>query len=577
MLRELRIRNIAIIDELTLRPSAGLNVLSGETGAGKSIIVDALELALGAPAPATALREGASNALIEAQFELASDATPELFARLEEEGLRDEEAPDLLTLARILRGGRSSARVNGLQVALPLLREIAAALVDIHGQSEHLSLLRPAQHLLLLDRYAGLEDERADFARQLVVLRETQREAATAERDWQQARRDRERWREDLAELEAATLSEGEEDDLRAERERLGNREQLAEHTAAALAFLGGEERADAPPAAADGLARAAGALARVANLDATGREMAERAERLGEEANELLGALLRYREGLEYEPQRLQEIEERLEVIRRCLRRFGGSVEAARAHEATARAALARADAGNMRWRQLREKVECQLRALGKQAAELSEKRGQSAATLRAAIEDELAQLGMAGARFAVLSEQQEDEAGCPLPDGRICRFGRDGIDRITFTLSANPGEAPRPLAQVASGGETARIMLALKGVLAAADPTPTLIFDEIDQGIGGRMGAVVGARLRDLAREGHQVLVVTHLAQLAAYADAHFVASKAIVAERTVTRAHELETDKARVAELAAMLGADTQTGRQNAAELLAGARAG
>ena len=577
MLRELRIRNIAIIDELTLRPSAGLNVLSGETGAGKSIIVDALELALGAPAPATALREGASNALIEAQFELAPDATPELFARLEEEGLRDEEAPNSLTLARILRGGRSSARVNGLQVALPLLREIAAALVDIHGQSEHLSLLRPAQHLLLLDRYAGLEDERADFARQLVVLRETQREAATAERDWQQARRDRERWREDLAELEAATLSEGEEDNLRAERERLGNREQLAEHTAAALAFLGGEERADAPPAAADGLARAAGALARVANLDATGREMAERAERLGEEANELLGALLRYREGLEYEPQRLQEIEERLEVIRRCLRRFGGSVEAARAHEATARAALARADAGNMRWRQLREKVECQLRALGKQAAELSEKRGQAAATLRAAIEDELAQLGMAGARFAVLSEQQEDEAGCPLPDGRICRFGRDGIDRITFTLSANPGEAPRPLAQVASGGETARIMLALKGVLAAADPTPTLIFDEIDQGIGGRMGAVVGARLRDLAREGHQVLVVTHLAQLAAYADAHFVASKAIVAERTVTRAHELETDKARVAELAAMLGADTQTGRQNAAELLAGARAG
>ena len=577
MLRELRIRNIAIIDELTLRPSAGLNVLSGETGAGKSIIVDALELALGAPAPATALREGASNALIEAQFELAPDATPELFARLEEEGLRDEEAPDSLTLARILRGGRSSARVNGLQVALPLLREIAAALVDIHGQSEHLSLLRPAQHLLLLDRYAGLEDERADFARQLVVLRETQREAATAERDWQQVRRDRERWREDLAELEAATLSEGEEDDLRAERERLGNREQLAEHTAAALAFLGGEERADAPPAAADGLARAAAALARVANLDATGREMAERAERLGEEANELLGALLRYREGLEYEPQRLQEIEERLEVIRRCLRRFGGSVEAARAHEATARAALARADAGDMRWRQLREKAECQLRALGKQAAALSEKRGQAAATLRAAIEDELAQLGMAGARFAVLSEQQEDEAGCPLPDGRICRFGRDGIDRITFTLSANPGEAPRPLAQVASGGETARIMLALKGVLAAADPTPTLIFDEIDQGIGGRMGAVVGARLRDLAREGHQVLVVTHLAQLAAYADAHFVASKAIVAERTVTRAHDLETDKARVAELATMLGADTQTGRQNAAELLAGARAG
>ena len=212
----------------------------------------------------------------------------------------------------------------------------------------------------------GWKIRRADFARQLVSLRETQREAAAAEREWQQVRRDRERWWQDLAELEAAAISEGEEEDLRAERERLGNREQLVEHTAAALALLGGEERTDAPPAAADGLARAAAALARVANLDAAGREMAQRADQLGEEANELLGTLLRYREGLESEPQRLHEIEERLEVIRRCLRRFGGSVVAARAHEATARAALASADSGNARWRQLHEKAECQLRALG-------------------------------------------------------------------------------------------------------------------------------------------------------------------------------------------------------------------
>lgn len=187
-----------------------------------------------------------------------------------------------------------------------------------------------------------------------------------------------------------------------------------------------------------------------------------------------------------------------------------------------------------------------------------------------------ELAQLGMPGARFAVHCEQTEDAAGCPLPDGRQCRYGNEGIDRIIFTLSANPGEGLRPLAQVASGGETARIMLALKGVLAAADPTPTLIFDEIDQGIGGRLGAVVGTRLCQLARSGHQVLVVTHLAQLAAHADAHFVARKALVAERTVTHAHQLETGEARIAEMAAMLGANTETGRQNAAELLSKARA-
>ena len=575
MLRELRIQNIAIIQDLTLFPGPGMNVLTGETGAGKSIIVDALELALGAPAATAVIRDGASQGVVEAHFSLGAGTSRALLERLADEGLRDEEAPGSLVLTRILRASRSSARINGLQVALPILRELAAMLVDIHGQSEHLSLLRPGQHLFLLDRYASLEAERAEFAREVGTLRSLQAEADEKERVWRRAQQQRDRWQEDLVELEAAALREGEESELRVERERLSNREQLIAQTATALALLAGEDRADAPPAAADAFSLVAAALARVAQLDGSGQEMAQKAEELQEETSGLLASLWRYRESLEFEPQRLHEIEERLEIIRRCLRRFGGSVAAAMAHEEQARAATLLADDGKEEWEQLRATIELRLRQVGEKAASLSQKRRGAAETLSAAIEAELAHLGMPAARFAVRMAQEESETGCPLPDGRTCRFGAQGVDRVTFTLSANPGEAPQPLAQVASGGETARIMLALKGVLAAADPIPTLIFDEIDQGIGGRLGARVGERLRQLAGSGHQVLVVTHLAQLAAFADAHFVAQKTIAAERTVTHAEELATEEGRIEELAAMLGAATATGRLNAAELLERAR--
>ena len=576
MLRELRIQNIAIIKELTIHPGPGMNVLTGETGAGKSIIVDALELALGAPASTSVIREGARQGVVEAHFSLEVGTSPALLERLEEEGLQDQDEPESLVLTRILRVSRSSARINGLQVALPVLRELAAMLVDIHGQSEHLSLLRPGQHLFLLDRYAGLEEDRAVLAQDVEALRVIQAEADEKERVWRRAQEERDRWQEDLAELEAAALREGEEAELRVERERLSNREQLIAQTTTALTLLAGEERADAPPAAADAISLVAAALARVAQLDGSGQEMAQKAEELQEETSNLLASLWRYRESLEFEPHRLHEIEERLEIIRRCLRRFGGSVAAALAHEEQARAALLTADSGKEEWEQLRAQTESRLRQLGEKAASLSEKRRLAAEKLSAAIEAELAHLGMPAARFVVRMEQEESETGCPLPDGRTCLFNLNGVDRVTFTLSANPGVAPQPLAQVASGGETARIMLALKGVLATADPIPTLIFDEIDQGIGGRLGALVGERLRQLASSGHQVLVVTHLAQLAAFADAHFVAQKTIEEERTVTHAEELATEQGRIDELAAMLGANTKIGRLNAAELLQQARA-
>lgn len=578
MLKELLIKDIAIIRELTLYPGAGLNVLTGETGAGKSIIVDALELALGGPASAAAIRNGARQGMVEAHFMLDEDAARPLFERLDEEGLRDEEAPTALVLARMIRGSRSSARVNGQQVALPLLRELAALLVDIHGQSEHLSLLRPGQHLYLLDRYAGLEGERAEFAGDVARLRALQKEAVDCERAWLSAQQERARWQEDLAELEAAALRSGEEGELRAERERLSNHEQLVAQTATALAYLAGEERADSPPAAADALSRAAAALKHVAQLDRTGKALAEKAEALQEEANDLLASLWRYRETLEFEPQRLQEIEERLEIIRRCLRRYGGSVAAAQEHAEKARAALLRVETGQEESQRLRAQVETLLKEIGEKAAALSEKRHQAAVNLSKAIAAELAHLGMPAARFVAQLEQRESADGCPMPpDGRSCEFRSTGVDRVAFTLSANPGEAPRPLAQVASGGEMARIMLALKGVLAHSDPIPTLIFDEIDQGVGGRLGALVGERLRQLARCGHQVLVVTHLAQLAAYADAHFVARKTVENERTVTHAEDLASDEGRISELAAMLGANSAAGRSNAAELLQQARVG
>lgn len=570
MLAELRIQNFAIIDHLELRFEPGLVVLTGETGAGKSIIIDAVELLLGGRAEATVIRSGEPAALVEGTFRIAEAVREPVLAILEREGLLDD--PEHLVLGReVRREGRNLARVNGRTVNLALLRELGEHLVDVHGQSEHLSLLRVPAHLDLLDRYAQAEPLRQAYAETYQELSRVRQELARLRQREREAAQRADFLAFQVNEIEAAALEPGEEERLREERTRLANAEQLALLTEQAIAAL--DEGMGEAPAASDLLGQAVEALEDLARIDASLKETRDEAQALLEQVSDLARRLRVYRESVEFNPQRLDEVEERLDLIRTLQRKYGETIEAVLAYAEQARQELEAITHAEERIEALEAEERRLLEALGEKGRALSEARRQAAERLTQAIEAELADLRMAGARFGVDLRWEDDEAGVPI-DGRRVAFGPRGLDRVEFLVAPNPGEGLKPLAKIASGGETSRLMLGLKGVLAAADATPTLIFDEIDQGIGGRVGAVVGEKLWRLARQ-HQVLCVTHLPQLAAFADQHLKVEKVVVGGRTVTRVQQLRGE-ARQTELAQMLGSVGEPGLESAAELLRRAEA-
>ncbi len=592
MLAELRIRDFAIIDALLLRFHPGFNVLTGETGAGKSIILDALGLLLGDRASGEMIRAGRSRAEIEATFHLPSptdrglppptrERVEEIRALLEEEGLDDPDAPDQVVLGREVRSsGRHIARVNGRAVPLGLLARIAGRLVDIHGQGEHLGLLRERTHLHLLDRYAGLLPLRRRVADAVGRLQAVRDELARLHQDERTVAQRLDLLRFQVAEIEQARLEPGEEEALESERRRLANAESLIQWAQAAETILAlGEGEI---PSALDLVGEAVGRLERLARIDPELESLALQGQSLLEQLGELARALQDYAEGLEFDPQRLEEVEERLHLIADLKRKYGSSIPEVLAYGAQARAELETLDRREARTEELETQEDALLQEIGRLAAELSAAREEAGQRMAQAVEQELADLRMAQARFHVQVAQVEDPQGAYLPDGRRVAFDRTGIDRVAFLLSANPGEPLRPLARVASGGETARLMLALKSVLVHADATPTLIFDEIDQGIGGRVGAVVGAKLWRLtqapAPEGpirHQVICITHLPQLAAFADRHLRVEKQTYREdgrpRTRTQVVALEGDM-RIQELMQMLGTQGEGGRRSVEEILA-----
>jgi DNA repair protein RecN (Recombination protein N) len=581
MLVELHIRNFAIIDELHLRFSPGFNVVTGETGAGKSIIVDAVALLLGGKADAEMVRAGADRAEIEGHFALppatqvqdAEEGTT-LASILAAEGLEGEG--DVLILAReVRREGRTVGRVNGRAVSLSLLSDIGHRLVDIHNQGDHLSLLRVREHIALLDRYAGLGDLRARVAAEVHALRQVRRELAALRQDERERARRIDLLTYQVEEIRAARLTPGEEDALLAERTRLANAEQLLTLTGEALQAL--EDETGEQPGAIDRLGEAVHALSRLARIDGDRRGDLQAAEALADSLSDLARAVRHYRDSVEYNPERLQEVEERLNLIYNLKRKYGDSIGEIIAYGEQAARELETVTHAGERIAELEQEEEKRLRAIGKLGAELSQARRAAGERLARAIEQELNDLRMAKARFGVDITWQDDPSGAYVPEASSFRrvaFDATGLDRVEFLVSANPGEPLRPLAKVASGGETSRLMLALKAVLSAADATPTLIFDEIDVGIGGRVGAVVGRKLWGLTRPtaglGHQVLCVTHLPQLAAYGDMHLKVEKRISGERTTTVVTVLNGGD-RLAELAAMLGAETEAARRSVAEML------
>ena len=570
MLAELHVSNFAIIEDLQLVFHPGFNVLTGETGAGKSIIIDAIELLLGGKSSQEMVRAGERSARVEGIFELDDAQAGQVQVWLQEHEL-DEDEGQIILAREVRRGGRSVARINGRAVAQALLSELGDMLVDIHGQGQHLSLLKVRTHIDLLDEYAGLMPQRREVAQLVSELRQVQNELTQLRRSAREIAQRIDLLSYQVSEIDEAGLSPDEEAALESERRRLANAEALRNETAAVETLLS-EGDVDAP-SALDVLGTAITHLQKLARLDPDLEPLAGQAETLFEGVSDLAREISSYAAGLEFDPARLEEVEERLALIYQLKRKYGDTLAEVLAFGEHARAELALLADSETRTGELEAREEALLRAIGEQALALSQAREQAAGQLARAVEQELSELRMGGARFQVEITRRPDPEGCYAGDERLA-FDMTGIDRVQFLVSANPGEPLRPLVKVASGGETARLMLALKNVLSRADETPTLIFDEIDQGIGGRVGAIVGQKLLTLA-QSHQVLCVTHLPQIAAYADKHLQVTKTVAGDRTISQLNVLEGED-RVAELAAMMGADSESGRQSAAELLEQARA-
>lgn len=618
MLADLHIRNFAIIDDLHLTFGPGLNILTGETGAGKSIIIDAVGMLLGDRATAEWVRAGSELAEIEASFQVVEgDILAELQPLLEENGLDDPDHPHWLTLSReVRRTGRNICRVNRRMVNLQLLGEVTGYLVDVHGQGEHLNLLQARTHVHLIDRYANLLPQRRRLAERVSELRKVREELQRLRQDARTIAQRIDLLSFQAEEIASAKLRPGEESELESERRRLGNAEALLKLAQTAQAILSNGD--GEVPSALDLISESVGRIERLARIDPDMKETADESQALLEQLSDLARTLEDYADNLEFNPERLEEVEERIDLISNLKRKYGDTIEQINAFGQRAQAELDGLSNWEAKTTALEQQEESLLRTIGQLGAELSQQRCVAGNQLARQVEQELADLRMARARFGVAVEQSNKADGAYLPDGRRVTFDSTGVDQVEFMISANPGEPLKPMAKVASGGETARLMLALKSVLTHADATPTLIFDEIDQGIGGRVGAVVGQKLWMLTGQqslsgktlngendenkgkkgksqkksqpalvveaitdtivAHQVLCITHLPQLAAFGDQHFTVNKRVNQvngeERTSTVVRQLD-ESARVEELMQMLGAESEAGRRSVEEMLSEVR--
>ena len=569
MLTELRIQNFAIIEDLTLELGNGLITLTGETGAGKSILVDAVETLLGVRADINLIRADEDRASVEGIFKITEPLKAQLHAILRREDLLDD--PNYVQMQReFRREGRNVARINGRPATLALVKELGELLIDLHGQSEHLSLLRIPAHRALLDRYAGVEAELGAYQKTYAELIELRRELTSLREAELDATRHIELLNFQVQEIEAARLHPDEEQSLKEERTRLANAEALAANANLALAAL--DEGDPDAPSANDRLGAALTALGQLAKVDSSQRALESRGQQLFDEMADLSRDLRGYLEKIEFNPKRLEEVEERLALLQNLKRKYGEGIP-----EILAFAERARKDLDNIshveeRLAELELGENQLLESLANKALSLSARRHRAAKELGQAIESELDDLKMEAARFGVEFRTRPEAEGLPIASQRLA-FDSFGHETVEFLVAPNPGEGLKPLVKIASGGETARLMLAMKNVLARADQTPTLIFDEIDQGIGGRVGSVVGEKLWRLARR-HQVLCVTHLPQLAAYGDQHFKVEKNVQGGRTTTQVVQLDGPR-RVNELANMLGEVSEGTLQSANEILESVR--
>lgn len=552
MLRELHIKNLAIIEDVSIEFDEGLNVLTGETGAGKSIIIDALGLCIGERASSVLIRSGEKEATVEAFFEIPPLKTLADMAIEQDEGI---------IMKRIISSsGKSRAYINGALVNVQTLSEVSRDIIDIHGQYEHQSLLLPENQLEMIDAYGRLLKDREDFSvvyAKLMALRQQMEELTVRERERVQKI---DMLKFQIGEIEASGLKKDEEEALAEELKILSNTERLLSLANEAYDSLYASEGA-----AQNSLSKAINAIREIASIDNRATETLrtiEEAMPLIEEASMFLRG---YKDSLDFNPSRLEALQERHELIKRLIKKYGANVQEILDYKEKAQRELNELQSSEERLEYLKAEIEDLRKILTEKANNLSEKRKAVAGQIEKKVVAELGTLSMPHTRFSIkmFCEQGEDTI-----DG--FKANSKGIDRVEYLISPNPGEELRPLSKTASGGELSRVMLALKGLLSGGDRISILVFDEIDAGIGGKAADTVGGKLKALSKN-HQVICITHLPQIASYGDMHLKIEKTVKAGRTAVKVRSIAGDD-RVMELARMLsGGDSEVSIEHAKEML------
>jgi DNA repair protein RecN (Recombination protein N) len=563
MLLELNIRNIALIEKLRVEFGQGLNVLTGETGAGKSIVVDSVNLALGERADRELIRTGAEKASVQAVFDVSDN--PKVLRLLDEFGLSDEDG--LLVISRELSSsGRNICRISGAVTPLSQLKQITALLVDVHGQHQHQSLMIPARHLHFLDCYGDEQHmQKMETVRKLYgEYAEIRKRLDQFTGDKMERERRIDMLRFQLEEIEAVRVKPGEDEKLEQQNRLLSNAEKIASsvETAYALVYLGGNRS----PSAQEALRRASSAMGSIAPLDERFEGLQKRLEELYYSTQDVGYELQDVKDGLEYDPAQADRVADRLDALNRLKRKYGPELSDVIAFREDVREQLSLIEEGDEQLEQLKKRCNQARDALNAASQALSESRRALACGFVEKMLGQLSELGMERVRFQVRFQTPPDLESA---------FSPHGVDNVEFMISPNPGEPVKPLAHVASGGELSRVMLALKAIAADHDDVHCMIFDEIDTGISGRMAQVVGEKMAAIALD-RQVICVTHLPQIAALGDQHFVVEKQTDGQRTDSSVRRLD-DEGRIKELARMVGGadDGDSSLAHARNMLTSAR--
>ncbi|HYO09448.1 MAG TPA: DNA repair protein RecN [Tepidisphaeraceae bacterium] len=557
MLRELHISNLAVIADARVELAAGLNCFTGATGAGKSLVIGAIEVLLGMRSPGEMLRPGVDEGRVSGVFDVRDAGVLQKIEQLTDAPIA-ADGGELLLVRRLYASGRSSVSLNGNPITLGMLKQVAEHLVDVHGQHDHQFLLKPANQIDVLDQFAALTDLRKRYHDVFAQVQEAKQRLRDLSANRTLREQQLELYRFQADEIDKAELSAGEYEELSARASVLRNLEKLTKEATVTYAAL-----YEAEGSTLERLKMMVAVLSELGGLDQNLKPIADNMRDATIGLEEVAFDLSRYLDKLDLDPAEAAEVEDRLNTLNRVLNKYGRTVEDAMAHRAELARQIAELERATDDLSSLQKQIEPLTREVQKLGKELSDKRQAAAKKLSPQIVKELAELGMEKASFTV--------AFTPAPEATA-----SGLDQVEFVARTNPGQLAQPLRKIASGGELSRIMLALKGILAQGDRVSVLVFDEIDANVGGRLGSIIGNKLRKLAAH-HQVLCITHLPQIASYADRHLTVRKVVVDEKTQTSVRTMDGNE-RLQELAEMIGGQriTDTTRAQAKELLDAATA-